>query len=136
MTKRFLLDTGPAFDYLFRRKTIYQRVVGLRSQGARVGIGMPGLGEIIAGVEASASREKSSKIVQRNIRHLIVWPFDNRAAYEYGKIFAELRRIGRPIQQIDIMLAAIARTLGNCTLITADSDFSAVPGLMVENWNV
>lgn len=38
------------------------------------------------------------------------------------------------MQQIDIQIAAIALTLGNCTVVTTDSDLSAVPGLPVENW--
>ena len=29
---------------------------------------------------------------------------------------------------------AIAKTLGNCTVVSADSDLTAVPGLTVENW--
>jgi tRNA(fMet)-specific endonuclease VapC len=40
------------------------------------------------------------------------------------------------MQQIDMMVAAIAMTLGNCTVVTTDSDLSAVPGLSVENWAV
>jgi len=31
-------------------------------------------------------------------------------------------------------VAAIARCLGNCTVVSKDGDFSAVPGLNVENW--
>jgi tRNA(fMet)-specific endonuclease VapC len=52
----------------------------------------------------------------------------------FGRIFAELRRLGRPMQQIDIQIAAIALTLGNCTVVFADSDLAAVPRLSVENW--
>ena len=51
-----------------------------------------------------------------------------------GRIAAELRRVGRPIGQNDMMIAAIALTLGNCTVVTTDGDLSAVPGLTVENW--
>jgi tRNA(fMet)-specific endonuclease VapC len=40
------------------------------------------------------------------------------------------------MQVIDIMAAAIARLLGDCTVVTVDSDLSAVPGLTVENWRV
>ena len=36
---------------------------------------------------------------------------------------------------IDIMIAAIAVTLGDCTVVTADSDLSAVSGLSIENWS-
>jgi tRNA(fMet)-specific endonuclease VapC len=65
---------------------------------------------------------------------LIVWPYTAEAASEYGRIFAELRRIGKVIQQIDIQIGAIARTLPQCVVVSKDSDMSAIPGLTVENW--
>jgi tRNA(fMet)-specific endonuclease VapC len=65
-----------------------------------------------------------------------VWPFDSKAAFEYGRLAAELKRIGRPMQQVDIMIAAIAFSLGNCSVVTADSDLAEVPGLPVGNWAV
>jgi hypothetical protein len=33
-------------------------------------------------------------------------------------------------------IAAIALSLGRCTVVTIDTDFAAVPGLSVENWLV
>jgi len=35
---------------------------------------------------------------------------------------------------INSQIAAIAFSLGNCTVVSADSDLGAVPGLTVENW--
>jgi tRNA(fMet)-specific endonuclease VapC len=32
------------------------------------------------------------------------------------------------------MIAAIALTLGNCTVVAMDGDLAAVPGLTVESW--
>jgi tRNA(fMet)-specific endonuclease VapC len=52
----------------------------------------------------------------------------------YGHLFAELKRIGRPLQQIDIQMAAIAFSRGNCAVVRADSDLAALPGLLVKNW--
>ena len=49
--------------------------------------------------------------------------------------FLLLRRIGRPMQQIDMQVAAVALTLGDCTVVTVDSDLSAVPGLSVTDWS-
>ena len=70
----------------------------------------------------------------RALSRIRCWPFDRPAVEEYGRLAAGLRRIGRPMQQIDIMIAAIARSLGNCVVIIDDSVLSAVPGLRVENW--
>jgi tRNA(fMet)-specific endonuclease VapC len=44
------------------------------------------------------------------------------------------RRAVRPMQIPEIQIAAVALALGNCTVITTDTDLSAVPGLSVENW--
>jgi tRNA(fMet)-specific endonuclease VapC len=38
------------------------------------------------------------------------------------------------MQVVDLMIAAIARTVPDCTVVTGDGDFSRVPGLKVENW--
>ena len=38
------------------------------------------------------------------------------------------------MQQIDIQIAAIARMLPNCVVVTKDSDFQAISGITVENW--
>jgi len=66
--------------------------------------------------------------------HFAIWPFDHIAAVEYGRLSAELRRRGRNMQQIDIQIAAIARCLADCTVISKDTDLGDVPGLLLENW--
>jgi predicted nucleic acid-binding protein len=40
------------------------------------------------------------------------------------------------MQQVDIMIAAIAFSLGNCPVVTADSDLAEATGLPVENWAI
>lgn len=134
MTRRFLLDTGPAFDFLFQRCGIQERVEAARQAGAKIGICTPVLGEIVGGLEGSDSREASWVIARRRLGKLLCWPYEKSAALEFGRIIAELKRIGRPMQQIDIQIASIALTLGNTTVVTKDSDLAAVPGLIVENW--
>jgi tRNA(fMet)-specific endonuclease VapC len=134
VTRRYLLDTGPAFDFLFRRRGVDLRAEEARRGGAKIGIGMPVLAEIVAGLEASGSREASWEVARRRLGKLVCWPFDKAAAFEYGRLFGELKRRGRPMQQVDMMVAAIARTIGHCTVVSGDSDLSAVPGLAVENW--
>jgi tRNA(fMet)-specific endonuclease VapC len=92
------------------------------------------LGEIVGGLEGSANRTAAWDIARRRLGKLICWAYEEPAAYEYGRLVAHLRRIGRPMQQIDIQIAAIALRLGDCTVVTTDSDLSAIPGLAVENW--
>jgi tRNA(fMet)-specific endonuclease VapC len=132
--RRYLLDTNAAAHCVFRRRGVQERVKAARTAGHRIGIGLPVLGELYAGVEYSATRDKNLDILTRNLRLFRLWPFTADAAKLYGKLYAELRRGGRIIQQVDLQIAAIAFSLGNCTIVTSDSDFDAVPGLAVENW--
>lgn len=132
--RRFLLDSGIAGDLINRRHGVFERARQEVAQGNRIGIGVPVLAELVYGIESSASRDRNMKALRSALTNLTLWPFDEAAAFEYGRVAAELRRIGRPMQTVDIMIAAIARTLAHCTVVTKDSDLAAVPGLAIANW--
>jgi tRNA(fMet)-specific endonuclease VapC len=134
--RRYLLDTKPAQDFNNNRNGVRQRADEERHRGNRIGICTPVLGELWAGVEGSASRDRNLQRLRFGLSRLILWPYDEPAAEEFGRIFSHLKRIGRPMQQVDIMIAAVALSLGNCTVVSADSDLAAVSGLTVENWTV
>ena len=131
---RYLLDTGIAQEFIGGNAKVVQRVDGARRSGNRIGICTPVLGELWSGVEGSISRDRNLHRLRLALSRLVVWPYTNEAAEQFGRVFAELRRIGRPMQQIDIMVAAIAFAIGNCTVVSKDTDLAAIPGLEVENW--
>lgn len=132
--RRFLLDSGIANDFINRQHGVDVRADQERHRGNRIGICTPVLGELWAGIEGSSTRDQNLKRLRRGLSRLVLWPYEQLAAEEYGRIFAALRRIGRPMQQIDIQVAAVALSLGNTTVVSSDSDLAAVPGLTVENW--
>jgi tRNA(fMet)-specific endonuclease VapC len=132
--RRYLLDTGMMGDFINHRSGVDVRVRDARQRGDRIGTCLPGVGELFFGIERSATRNRNLKRLRQALSRVVCWPFDRPAAEEYGRLAAELRRIGRPMQQIDIQIAAVALSLGNCTVVSADSDLAAVPGLTVENW--
>jgi predicted nucleic acid-binding protein len=91
------------------------------------------LGELWDGIFYSATREFNEALLKRHLGHFAIWPFDYVSAVEYGRLAAELRRRGRTMQQIGIQIAAIARCLGDCTVVSKDTDLRDVPGLLIEN---
>jgi tRNA(fMet)-specific endonuclease VapC len=129
---RYFLDAGIAQQFISRSATVVRRADVARRADNRIGICTPVLGELWSGVEGSASRDRNLHRLRVALSRLVVWPYSNEAAEQFGRVYAELRRIGRPMQQIDIMVAAIAFALGDC--ISKDTDLAAVPGLTVENW--
>jgi len=134
--RRYLLDTGCAGDYVSKRFGVDKRAREVVTLGNRVGICVPVLGELFAAIELSETRDRNRKRLIRALFDLTLWPFDRDAAENYGRLFALLRQSGRPMQQVDIQIAAVALSLGNCTVVTKDNDFAAIPGLSVENWSV
>lgn len=133
---RFLLDTGIAGCYIDRRQGVYERAQAEVQSGNWIGIAHPVLAELAYRVEGSPNRDRNLQRLKLAVSSWKLWPVTEEAAFEYGRIAAQLRRMGRPIGQNDMMIAAIAMTLGSCTVVTMDSDLSAVPGLVVENWAV
>jgi tRNA(fMet)-specific endonuclease VapC len=131
---RYLLDTNALADFVFRRHGMQERVESARLAGHAIGTSLPALAELFAGVENSASREFNLPTLNRQIRLVRLWPFTLECSREYGRLYAQLRRAGRTVQMADLMSAAIAIILGDCTVVTTDSDFSSIPGLRVEDW--
>jgi len=71
--------------------------------------------------------------LQRLLRQIRVWPIDPSTARIYGLIHHDLKRRGRALAQVDMMLAALARQM-TLTLATSDQDFAALPDIAIENW--
>lgn len=129
-----MLDSGIMGDFIDHRREVAERVREARRRGDRIGTCLPVVGELFAGVENSQSREKNHQLLVRALSRILCWPFDRASAEEFGRLATFLKRTGRPMQQIDIQMAAIALTLGNTTVVNSDTDLAAVPGLTVENW--
>jgi tRNA(fMet)-specific endonuclease VapC len=123
-----------AGHYINQRHGVFDRARIEVANGNPLGIGVPVLAELVAGIEHSSSRDRNMRRLKTALASLRLWPFDSSAAFEYGRIYAELARLGRPIGVVDMMIAAIAMTLGNCTVVSSDSDLLAVPGLKLEDW--
>ena len=134
--RRYLLDTGIIGDFLDNRGGIVERVRKERKAGNRIGTTLPIVAELYFGAENSSNRESNLKRTDFGLRELALWPFERAAAEEYGRLAALLRRKGTPIQVIDMMSASVALTLGNCIVVSKDTDFRMVPGLAVEDWSI
>lgn len=132
--KRYLLDTNTASALITKQIAVAAAFRAKRSGGGRIGIGIPVLAELYYGVEKSVSREKNLENLKRALADLVVWPFDEAAAHEFGRLRAEVERIGRSRATMDLLIASIARSLGDCCLVTADKDFAVIPGIRIENW--
>ncbi|MBX3376713.1 MAG: type II toxin-antitoxin system VapC family toxin [Phycisphaeraceae bacterium] len=129
----YLLDTNHLSAALESGSPLVGRIASARRAGHRFGTCAPVLCELAAGIAQTVRRERNWQALQLLLRQVSVWPIDLEAVRAYGELYVELKRKGRVLSQVDIMVGAIART-GGFTLLTSDRDFEAVERLDREDW--
>ena len=91
------------------------------------------LGELIYGALNSSNAEANTKRLDTFISTAGVLDCDDRTALLYGEIKASLRRMGKPIPDNDIWIAASAQQ-HDLTLVSRDAHFDDVDGLQLIKW--
>ncbi len=129
----YLLDTNHASRFLDGMEPLKGRIEAAIDAGDRFGISVTVLGELFFAAYASQRREANLQAVRDFLADAVLWPFDEAAAEEFGRIQAEQKAKGRPIPPLDAQIAAVARVYG-LTLLTADRHFQFVDDLTIENW--
>jgi tRNA(fMet)-specific endonuclease VapC len=64
-----------------------------------------------------------------------VQPWDSEAAKEYGRMRANLEASGRPLANMDLLIAAHASSIG-AVLVTNDKAFANVDSAVTVNWTI
>jgi tRNA(fMet)-specific endonuclease VapC len=90
------------------------------------------LGELLAGFKAGTNEAANNKVLSAfvNKPSVVFLPAGEETADCYGRIWAVLRKAGRPIPTNDVWIAAQAIETGS-VLVTYDAHFSLVPGLRI-----
>jgi tRNA(fMet)-specific endonuclease VapC len=129
MNGKYLLDTSIIVDLFARDDAIISRLKKAESTF----IPSITVGELHYGARRSARKEENLKQIERLISASIVLACDGETGYWYGVAKDNLRRIGHPIPENDIWIAALAFQHG-LSVATRDKHFEAVEGLSVELW--
>lgn len=92
------------------------------------------LAELEYGVQASVNPEKNMIALLKFLTIVEILPFESSAAFEYGKIRADLRRKGTPIGNMDMLIAAHAKA-ENLIVVTHNTrEFERVENLQLDDW--
>lgn len=93
-------------------------------------------GELVYG--AHRLRERTAMLMGRIdetlLSNLFILSFDAAAARRYGELRAELERLGTPIGDADMRIAAVALSNDLKVVTGNERHFRRVPGLEIENW--
>lgn len=131
----FLLDTNACIRYLNgKAPRIRERMRLQRPDEIQVCSVVKA--ELFAGAAKSTDPARTLARQQSFLSRFASLPFDDLAADVYGRIRAHLESAGTPIGPYDLQIAAIALARG-LILVTHNTDeFSRVPGLVLEDWEI
>jgi tRNA(fMet)-specific endonuclease VapC len=129
MSGEIALDTSVAIRFLNGDAAITERVLAL----PEIVLPMVLVGELLFGAENSTRPLQNLPRYLEFISACVVAPLGRETATTYAQTRLALKRKGRPIPMNDVWIAAQCLEHG-WVLVTDDTDFDYVDGLMLEHW--
>ncbi|NMG22055.1 PIN domain-containing protein [Brasilonema bromeliae] len=130
----YLLDTDTCIYWLTNRYSVRQKV---RQVGwNQISICIITAAELYFGAFNSNRIEENFARAEFFIKQLPVLPLTDSAVRRFGELKAELRRLGQPIGDFDLLIASVALT-GNYILVTNNTrHYQRITELQLENWTL
>ncbi|MBO1351038.1 MAG: type II toxin-antitoxin system VapC family toxin [Hormoscilla sp. GUM202] len=129
---KYLLDTDTCIYWLNGRDSVRNRLLAVG--WAEVGICVIIVAELYFGAYNSNRVASNIERAEQFMRQLSVFPLDNNTLRRFGELKSQLRRIGRPIANLDLLIASVAVT-NNMILVTNNTrHYERIGELKLENW--
>ena len=84
---------------------------------------------------AKAGRQKLAELVEAYLERLAILDWTNEVTGHYARIRSELERSGKPIGNMDLLIASHAVSQRMVLVTNNLKQFANVPGLTVEVWS-
>jgi tRNA(fMet)-specific endonuclease VapC len=133
MPVRYLLDTNTA-TYVIKGKFPRVRERLMKTPMAKVGISVITEAELRFGVARKPAAVRLKTAIEEFLLRVETLPWDSEAAQQYGQIRAALERVGQPMGNLDMMIAAHALA-AQVVLVTHDHVFRRVKQLKIADWS-
>ena len=132
MPIRYLLDTNTA-SYVIKGNFPRVRERLLKVPMAELGISAVTEAELRFGVARKPEAVRLKTAVEEFLLRVEALSWDSDAAQQYAEVRAELERTGKPMGNLDLMIAAHALS-AQIVLVTHDHVFRRIKRLKIEDW--
>jgi len=129
---RYLLDTNMA-SYVIKGNFPRVRERLVRVPMADVGISVITEAELRLGVARKPEAARLAIAVEEFLLRVQILPWDSAAAKSYATLRSSLERLGEPVGNLDLMIAA-QTVAAPAILVTHDHVFRRVKHLKIEDW--
>jgi tRNA(fMet)-specific endonuclease VapC len=135
MTSQYLLDTNACIEIARGRYPGIQKRMAALSYG-EVTICSIVWAELELGARLSPKGYARARTQIEVFSLLPQWPFDRASAERYAELRADLQRQGQLIGGNDMQIAATALAHGLILVTHNTREFSRVPRLLIEDWQI
>jgi len=132
MPGRYLLDTNTA-SYVIKGNIPRIRRRLLKVPMAQLAISAVTEAELLFGAARKPEALRLKVAVEEFLLRVEALPWDSKAARHYADVRATLERHGKPMGNLDMMIAAHALAL-EAILVTNDRVFRRLGNLKLEDW--
>ena len=126
-----MLDTNMVSHFIKGAENVRQKVLAVPMTD--LSISAITEGELSFGLAKKPAAKQLRLVVHEFLIRVDVLPWDSAVADCYGTLRALMQKKGKTLGNLDMLIAAHALALGR-VLVTHDSAFIQVDGLMIENW--
>jgi tRNA(fMet)-specific endonuclease VapC len=128
----FMLDTDIS-SYIIKRRPS-SLVEKFEKHGEMLNVSVITAAELRFGAE-KAARPRLTKLVEAYLDRLAILDWTNDVTPHYARIRSDLERFGKPIGNMDLLIASHAVSQGMVLVTNNLKHFSNVSGLKVEVWS-
>lgn len=130
----YLLDTDTCIYWLRNRQSVREKV---REVGwNQITICVITVAELYYGAYNSNRVTENLARAEFFIQNLSVLPLNDTALRRFGELKAELRRIGQPIADFDLLIASVALAAGYILGTNNTRHYERITGIQLENWTI
>lgn len=129
----YLLDTNHLSAAIRKISVLRDRLRIAHRQGHRFATCWPVLCELEAGICQTARAEAYRRTFRGLLTEIRIWAVDWETVRIFGELFKKVKKKGRVLSHVNLVLAALAAQF-KATLLTTDKDFRAAPEIKTENW--
>jgi tRNA(fMet)-specific endonuclease VapC len=131
---KYLLDTNACIRLMRGDENVRNHLCSKTPDDCA--ISMVTVFELFSGVEKCSKPRKEAVKVKRLLDAFHLLPFDWDSALHTAKVRGHLEKIGKIIGPYDLQLAGQCLALGLILVTHNSREFSRVPGLTLEDWQI
>lgn len=129
----YMLDTNICI-YIIKKQPIHVLNSLKEKSISDICISSITLAELEYGVQKSGRKEQNTIALTKFLAPIDIIPFDESAAFEFGKIRAFLEKKGTLIGEYDLLIAAHCFALDLILVTNNLKEFQRIPELKIETW--